>query len=109
MKNIKINKCLCLLFVVVFSILYLTSLTVFAAHTDGSTEVVARIETVPNETTHPDTDNSSSDMQDESNFSTGDAVSVGVIIALFTLIISTFVIFLCINNKSVDIKNKLND
>lgn len=110
MKRIKINKCLCLLFVVVFSILYLTSLTVFAAHIDGGTEVTARIETVTSneETKHPATDNSSSVFQDDSDVTTGDAVSGCVIVALFTLVISSFVIFLCINNKSVDIKNELN-
>lgn len=92
-------KAFCLLFVAVCSIVFMTSMTAFAAHTDGSMEVIARIETVPNETTNPTTNGSSSDFQYEGNVSTGDAVYVCVVIALFVLMISTLVIFLCINNK----------
>lgn len=86
----------------------MTSLTVFAAHTDGNTEVIAHIETAPSETTHIDTNDNSSDLQDDSNVLTGDAVYVCIVIALFVLMISTLVIFLCINIKSIDKENNAN-
>lgn len=108
MKKIKIEKCLCLLFAVASLTILMTSLTVFAAHTDGSTEVIACVETAPGETTLPDTNDNSSDLQDESNVLTGEAVYACAVIALFMLMISALVIFLCINNKSIDKDNKAN-
>lgn len=109
MKRIKINKRLLLLFVAVCSILFMTSLTAFAAHTDGSTKVTARIEVASTETTQIVTGgDSNSDVQHESHVLTGDAVYVCFVIALFVLMISMLVIFLCINNKSIDKENKAN-
>lgn len=109
MKRIKINKCLLLLFVAVCSMLFMTSLTAFAAHTDGSTKVNARIEVDSTETTQLVTgEDSNYNVQDESNVLTGDAVYACTVIALFVLMISILVIFLCINNKSIDKENKAN-
>lgn len=106
MKKIKINQCLCLLLVTVCLILFMTSVTVFAAHTDGSTKVTASIETASTETTQLVTDeDSNSDLQDESNVSTGDIVSVCVTIVLLVLLVSMIVIFLC-SNKSIDEETK---
>ncbi len=51
MKKIKIIKAFCLLFVAVSSIVFMTSMTAFAAHTDGNTEVAAHIENGTIETT----------------------------------------------------------
>lgn len=56
MKKTKINMCLCLLFVTVCSMLFMTYMNAFAAHTDGSTEVIAHIETAPSETVQNVTD-----------------------------------------------------
>lgn len=109
MKKIKIEKCLFLLFAIASLTIFVTSLTVFAGHTDGSTEVVARIETTSSETTNTDTNDNSSDLQDDSSVLTGDTVYIYVVITLFVLIISMLVIFLCINNKSIDKENKANN
>ena len=83
-----------MLFVTVCLILVMTSLTVFAAHTDGSTKVTARIEVTSTATTQLVTDgDSNSDLQDESNISTGEILSVLVIISFILLVISVLVIF----------------
>ncbi len=106
MKKIKINECLCLLFVTVCLIFFMTSMTAFAAHTDGSTKVTASIETASTETTQFVTDgDSNSNLQDESNVSTGDIVSDCVTIILLALVVSMIVIFLC-SNKSIDEETK---
>lgn len=100
MKKIKIDKCLCLLLVIASLTAFMTSLTVFAAHTDGRTEVIARIETSPTDAVQASTDNTNAlDPSDNTNISTGDIVSVFIVITLAVLIISALVI--CVLNKSV--------
>ncbi len=96
MKNIKISKFLCLLFVTVFSILFMASLDAFAAHTDGSTKVTAHIEAASTEASQPVTGEDDNYVpQDSSNISTGDIVSGCVIVALLVLLISMFAVLLC--------------
>lgn len=100
MKKIKAIKCLCLLFAVIYSILITTSFTAFAAHTNGKTEVIARIETAPTDSTQSDTDNSSdSDFADKTNILTGDITSSYIIIALVLLMISVLCIYLFKKNE----------
>lgn len=99
MKWIKIHKYLCLLFVAICSILFTTSLTAFAVRNEGSMEVIAHIETAPDETTQPVTDSTQGYIeQDESNISTGEAVSVCAVISSLLLIISVLVIYFCTKN-----------
>lgn len=99
MKRKKICKYLCLLFVAVCSILSTTSLTAFAGHNEGSMEVIAHIETAPDETTQPVTDSTQGYIeQDESNISTGEAVSVCAVISSLLLIISVLIIYFCTKN-----------
>lgn len=92
MKKTKINKCLCLLFITVCSILFISSLTDFAVYADGSTKVTAHIETSQAETTD---DSDSSVVQNDSNVSTGDTLYFDVIIILFLIVIAQLVIFFC--------------
>lgn len=99
MKWIKIHKYLCLLFVAICSILFTTSLTAFAVRNEGNMEVIAHIETAPDETTQPVTDSTQSYIeQDESNISTGETVSACVVISLLLFIISVLVIYFCRKN-----------
>ncbi len=74
----------------------MSSLTVFAVHSDGSTEVIAHIESTTAEAT--DTvvdDNIISVTYDETDISTGYIISGCVIIAFLLLVISLVVIYLC--------------
>lgn len=107
MKREKICKYLCLLFVAVCSVLFTTSLTAFAVRNEGSMEVIAHIETAPDETTQPVTDSTQGYIeQDESNISTGEAISVCVVISSLLLIISVLVIYFCTkNDKSNSIRS----
>lgn len=99
MKRKNICKYLCLLFVAVCSILFTTSLTAFAVHNEGSMEVIAHIETAPDETTQPVTDSTQGYIeQDEINISTGEAVSVCAVISSLLLIISVLIIYFCTKN-----------
>ena len=99
MKWIKIHKYLCLLFVAICSILFTTSLTAFAVRNEGNMEVIAHIETAPDETTQPVTDSTQGYIgQDESNISTGETVSACVVISLLLFIISVLVIYFCRKN-----------
>lgn len=99
MKREKICKYLCLLFVAICSILFTTSLTAFAVHNEGSMEVIAHIETAPDETTQSVTGSTQSYIeQDKSNISTGEALSVCVVISSLLLIISVLVIYFCTKN-----------
>lgn len=97
MKKIKICKCLCLLFAIVLT-LFTTSMTTYLSYTNnGSTKVVAHIETEPHGTTQPFTDNNNDFVtQDESDVSTGEVLSICFIIVLF--LISIIVIFICSNS-----------
>lgn len=96
MKRIKIIKAFCLLFVAVCSIVFMTSMTAFAAHTDGNTEVVAHIETCTIETTQTYTDNTNASVtDDENNISTGDMIFVSAAISFILLLISLFALILC--------------
>lgn len=96
MKRIKIIKAFCLLFIAVCLIVFMTSMTAFAAHTDGNTEVVAHIETCTIETTQAVTDNANASVtDDENNISTGDMIFVSAAISFILLLISLFVLILC--------------
>ncbi len=96
MKRIKIIKAFCLLFVAVCSIVFMASMTAFAAHTDGNTEVVAHIENGTIETTQTYTDNTNASVtDDENNISTGDMIFVSAAISFILLLISLFVLILC--------------
>lgn len=96
MKRIKIIKAFCLLFIAVCLIVFMTSMTAFAAHTDGNTEVVAHIETCTIETTQAVTDNANASvMDDENNISTGDMIFVSAAISFILLLISLFVLIIC--------------
>lgn len=96
MKRIKIIKAFCLLFIAVCLIVFMTSMTAFAAHTDGNTEVVAHIETCTIETTQAVTDNANASvMDDENNISTGDMILVSAAISFILLLISLFALILC--------------
>lgn len=96
MKRIKIIKAFCLLFVAVSSIVFMTSMTAFAAHTDGNTEVVAHIENGTIETTQTVTDNANASVtDDENNISTGDMIFVSAAISFILLLISLFALILC--------------
>lgn len=96
MKRIKIIKAFCLLFIAVCLIVFMTSMTAFAAHTDGNTEVVAHIETCTIETTQAVTDNTNAYMtDDENNILTGDIIFVSAAISFILLLISLFVLILC--------------
>lgn len=96
MKRIKIIKAFCLLFIAVCSIVFMTSMTAFAAHTDGNTEVVAHIENGTIETTQTYTDNTNASVtDDENNISTGDMIFVSAAISFILLLISLFVLILC--------------
>lgn len=96
MKRIKIIKAFCLLFVAVCSIVFMASMTAFAAHTDGNTEVVAHIENGTIETTQTVTDNANASVtDDENNISTGDMIFVSAAISFILLLISLFVLILC--------------
>lgn len=107
MKKTKINKCLCLLFITVCSILFIIPLTDFAVYADGSTKVIAHIETAPTETIQTvTTDDSSFAAQDKSNVSTGDIASDRFVIFLILLMISVLVIFF--GNKKHSLKKKIN-
>lgn len=96
-----------MLFVAVCSILFTTSLTAFAVRNEGSMEVIAHIETAPDETTQPVTDSTQGYIeQDESNISTREAISVCVVISSLLLIISVLVIYFCTkNDKSNSIRS----
>ena len=84
------------MFVAVCSIVFMTSMTAFAAHTDGKTEVVAHIETCTIETTQAVTDNANASVtDDENNISTGDMIFVSAAISFILLLISLFVLILC--------------
>ena len=101
MKWIKIFKYLCLLFVAVCSVLFTTTLTAVAVHTDGSMEVIAHIETAPDETSQPTTDSGSTVVPDSGSVSTGEAISACFVLSLLLLVISVLVIYFCRkNNKS---------
>ena len=96
MKRIKIIKAFCLLFIAVCLIVFMTSMTAFAAHTDGNTEVVAHVETCTIETTQAVTDNANASvMDDENNISTGDMIFVSAAISFILLLISLFALILC--------------
>lgn len=96
MKRIRIIKAFCLLFIAVCLIVFMTSMTAFAAHTDGNTEVVAHIETCTIETTQAVTDNANASvMDDENNISTGDMIFVSAAISFILLLISLFALILC--------------
>lgn len=96
MKRIKIIKAFCLLFVAVSSIVFMASMTAFAAHTDGNTEVVAHIENCTIETTQTVTDNANASVtDDENNISTGDMIFVSAAISFILLLISLFVLIIC--------------
>ncbi len=96
MKRIKIIEAFCLLFIAVCLIVFMTSMTAFAAHTDGNTEVVAHIETCTIETTQAVTDNANASvMDDENNISTGDMIFVSAAISFILLLISLFALILC--------------
>ncbi len=96
MKRIKIIKAFCLLFVAVCSIVFMASMTAFAAHTDGNTEVVAHIENGTIETTQTVTDNANASVtDDENNISTGDMIFVSAAISFILLLISLFALILC--------------
>lgn len=74
----------------------MTSLTVFAVHSDGSTEVIAHIESTAAEATQTVThDNNIPVTYDETEISTGQIISVCVVFALLLLLISMLVIYLC--------------
>lgn len=100
MKRKKICKYLCLLFVAICSVLFINSLTAVAVQTDGSMEVIAHIETAPDETTQHVTDGTQGYIeQDESNISTGETVSACVVISLLLFIISVLLIYFCRKNE----------
>lgn len=74
----------------------MTSMTAFAAHTDGNTEVVAHIENGTIETTQTVTDNANASVtDDENNISTGDMIFVSAAISFILLLISLFALILC--------------
>lgn len=74
----------------------MTSLTVFAVRSDGSTEVIAHIEATTAEATQTVTnDNSIPVTYDETNISTGHIISGCIVIALLLLLISMLIIYLC--------------
>lgn len=99
MKHKRFNECLFLIFVTVCSMLFMTSLNAFAAHTDGSTEVIAHIEKASDETTQSVTDSTDSPAKDDENIiSTGKSVSFYVIIFSLLLIVSVLVIYFCRKN-----------
>lgn len=96
MKNKKINRCLCLLFVAACSILFMASFNAFAAHNDGSTKVTARIEAASTEASQPVTgEDDNSVPQDSSNISTGNIISDCVIVTLLILLLSMFAVLMC--------------
>lgn len=77
----------------------MTSLTAFAAHTDGSTEVIACIETVPTDSVQPSDDSTNNIVSDdEMNISTGELLSVCIIIALIISFTAILVIFFFVKN-----------
>lgn len=99
MKN-RIIKFLCLLIALVCVITFLTSIAAYAAHYDGSTEVVARIE-VSTEPTQDVTDSSSAIIPDgDADVSTGYVISGCAVIAALLLLMSALVIYLCRQKNS---------
>lgn len=99
MKMVKVDKCICLLTIIVCLMFFMTSLTVFAAHIGGNTEVSAHIETVATDATQSAKDNTSTVVpSDDTNISTGEMISVFTVITLVILIISAFTIYFL--NKS---------
>lgn len=94
MKKIKLCQFLCLLFAAICFILAMTTCTVFAAHTDGGTEVIAHIEPASTSPVQPATENTViPDSNDPTNILTGNILS-GCIIVLIILIIAVLVIYL---------------
>lgn len=93
MKKIKIKNSLCLLLVTVCSIFFTVSLTAIPTNADGSTEVIARIETISPETSQPTANTDSYEPQDINNISTGDSLPVYVAISLLLFTISVLVIY----------------
>lgn len=72
----------------------MASLTAFAAHTDENTEVIACIETVPTDSVHPSDNNTDNTvLQDETNISTGEMLSVCIIFALIISFIAMLLYF----------------
>ena len=101
MKRTKTIKYLFLLFIAVSSILFISSITPSAVRNDGSTEVIAHIETSPTEATQPSADNNSSSVPcDENDVSTGDMSSGDILFLLILILISALVIFLCSKNSN---------
>ncbi|MGN0558079.1 MAG: hypothetical protein ACI4IS_01345 [Acutalibacteraceae bacterium] len=87
--------------------LFTTSLTAVAVQLDGSMEVIAHIETAPDETSQPATDSGSTAVPDEGNVLTGEAISACVVISLLLLEISVLVIYICNkNDKSNSIHSR---
>lgn len=97
MEKIKIGKCLCLLFVIVL-MLFTTSMTTFLSYTNnGSTKVIAHIETAPTET---NSESNTVVAQDNNSTSTGDVTYFYVSVSLLLLMISILVIIgTCLKKK----------
>ena len=93
MKNNKGFRVVCLLFLG-YLIFVISSVSVFAIQNDGSTEVIAHIETLPTEATQPVTDSTNSSVTyDESTVSTGDIISGCAIISFALFVLSILIIF----------------
>lgn len=103
MKKVKKSKWLWLLFAVIYSLPIMTSFTVFAANTNGNTEVVARIETAPTDSTQSVTDNTGNSVPtDDKDILTGDTTSGYIIVVLILLIILASVIYLLNKNNTYE-------
>lgn len=99
MRNNKIIKALCLIFLSVCLAFAAYTPPASAVQYDGSTEVLARIETASSEATQPTADGSSPAYADDSDVSTGDIAFGGIITALVLFLFSALVILVC-NRRS---------
>ena len=100
MKSMRKVKCLLLLFIAVCSVLFAASITSSAAHTDGSTEVIARIETVSEDSTQSVTDKTDVSVPNDGiSILTGDITS-GFIIALILLMAAALIVLYLFAQKN---------
>ena len=101
MKNKKIIGKLCLLLLLACLTFVIYTPSVFAVQYDGSTEIIAHIETSSAETAQNSSDSAP---YDDNDISTGDIATACVVISFILFVISALVIFLC--NKNYSLKNK---
>lgn len=100
MKSMRKVKCLLLVLIAVCSVIFAASITSYAAKADGSTEVIARIETVSEDSTQAVTDNTDVSVPDDgTSILTGDITS-GFIIALFLLMTAAFIVLYLFAQKN---------